>query len=271
MFKRVMSGAIGLPVMIAAVALGGWWLKAALIALSAVGQYELYKAFSGKINPGHWFGFAFGAAYISLTGWVTAPPAFTALICVFVALSLSSPVLFWGMVTPNDAACTVLGFFYIPVMFSTLLLTRGLNPLGSYAVWLVFIAAWGCDTGAYFTGITIGRHPLAPKLSPKKTVEGLIGGVALATLLAASYGGVISGASALAGFNVTLFCALAGFFGAILAQLGDLAASAIKRATGVKDFGSAIPGHGGVLDRFDSILFTAPAVYIVLILFQVGQ
>ena len=133
-------------------------------------------------------------------------------------------------------------------------------------VWLSFIAAFGCDTGAYFAGVTLGKHKLIPALSPKKTIEGSVGGILTATVLALLYGLWVQKSFVLEGVNVLLLCGLTGFFGSFLAQIGDLAASAMKRMTGIKDFGNLIPGHGGVLDRFDSVILTAPVVYYIMLL-----
>ncbi|HSH36827.1 phosphatidate cytidylyltransferase, partial [Schnuerera sp.] len=118
----------------------------------------------------------------------------------------------------------------------------------------IFIIAWGTDTFAYLTGSLFGKNKLCPKLSPKKTVEGSIGGIIgsiILTLIFVKYYGL---------FPIWKFFLLA-FLGSIIAQLGDLNASKIKRVTGIKDYGFIMPGHGGILDRFDSILFTAPFVY----------
>ena len=134
---------------------------------------------------------------------------------------------------------------------------------GLWHVWFVFIAAWGSDTGAYFVGRTIGKRKLAPKLSPKKTVEGAIGGIIIAAGLLVLYGFILNSQNI---FNLTttdyIALGIFGATGAVLGQAGDLFASSIKRRIGIKDYGKIIPGHGGVLDRFDSILFTAPATLI---------
>jgi len=134
-----------------------------------------------------------------------------------------------------------------------------------WLVWLIFIAAWGCDTGAYFVGRAIGKRKLAPVISPKKTVEGAIGGVVIAASLCVLYALILNH------FEIWLFdshyylwFAAFGAFGAVLGQAGDLSASAVKRKVGIKDYGNIMPGHGGVLDRFDSIIFVAP--YTVLFL-----
>ncbi len=129
---------------------------------------------------------------------------------------------------------------------------------------MIFICAWGNDTCAYCVGMLIGKHKMFPRLSPKKSVEGFIGGIAGAVLLGLIYGRIFG--THLISLSVPMRdCAIIAGVGALIAVVGDLAASAIKRDTGIKDYGRLIPGHGGILDRFDSILFTAPVVYILAV------
>ncbi len=123
------------------------------------------------------------------------------------------------------------------------------------------MSSWGNDTCAYFTGVFLGKHKMTPKLSPKKTYEGAIGGVVGATLLGFGYGFAISSKMSDVLVHPVYTFAIASFIGAFLSIFGDLAASAIKRNHDVKDYGKLIPGHGGIMDRFDSAIFTAPVVY----------
>ena len=134
---------------------------------------------------------------------------------------------------------------------------------GKYLVWLIFLSSWGCDTCAYCVGMLLGKHKLAPVLSPKKSIEGAVGGVVGAALLGLLYASLF-GHEMTDVANPHLACAAACGIAAVISQIGDLAASAIKRNHEVKDYGHLIPGHGGVLDRFDSMLFTAPAIYFAL-------
>ena len=166
------------------------------------------------------------------------------------------------------AAQVVAAFFavvYAPVMLSFIYQTRELH-YGVYIVWLILISSWGCDTCAYAVGMafgkTIGNHKIFPKLSPKKSLEGCIGGVAGAALLGALYGHFLV-ENIVKEQEITWIFALICGVGAIFSQIGDLAASAIKRNHNIKDYGKLIPGHGGIMDRFDSVIVTAPMIYFL--------
>lgn len=150
---------------------------------------------------------------------------------------------------------------YVVISFTALSLLRYIEH-GRFVFFLVFIAAWGCDTFAYLVGTLIGKHKLIPEISPKKTVEGAIGGIVATMLLFALYGFLV-GRYWGGGTQPRYFVLMAyGFVLAIVGQIGDLIASAIKREHGIKDYGNILPGHGGIMDRFDSIL----AVSTVLIM-----
>ena len=155
-----------------------------------------------------------------------------------------------------------MGFCYAGIMMSYIYQTRTL-PDGKYLVWLIFLASWGSDTCAYCTGMLIGRHKMTPILSPKKTIEGAAGGVLGAAFLGFLYASVFRKGFVLIS-NPGIACAISCAVGALISMIGDLTASGIKRDYQVKDYGHLIPGHGGILDRFDSVLFTAPAVYFAL-------
>ncbi len=160
-----------------------------------------------------------------------------------------------------DTASVMSSFFgliYIPFMFSFLYLIRE-GKYGITGILAVVICSWVCDTAAYFTGVSLGRHKLAPVLSPNKSVEGAVGGT-----VASIIGGVIL--ALLTGGTIWKFVILTGA-GSVASQFGDLFASGLKRSRGIKDFGDLIPGHGGVLDRFDSVIFAAPVVYYILMYF----
>ena len=150
-------------------------------------------------------------------------------------------------------AC-LFGMIYLAVMLGFIYLTRNLES-GKILVWLIFLSSWGSDTCAYCVGRLIGKHKMAPVLSPKKSVEGGIGGVVGAALLGGVYAAVFN--QQIIGYAI--ICGA----GALISMVGDLAASAVKRDKGIKDYGKLIPGHGGILDRFDSVIFTAPIIYFL--------
>lgn len=161
----------------------------------------------------------------------------------------------------EQIACCEFAFLYAPVMLSFVELTREASG-GEYLVWIILISSWGCDTCAYVVGMLIGKKKIFPVLSPKKSLEGCIGGVVGAALLGALYGLFVTGNDAREPGIFALICAM----GAVVSMMGDLAASAIKRNRGIKDYGKVIPGHGGVMDRFDSVIVTAPIVYLLTVL-----
>lgn len=167
-----------------------------------------------------------------------------------------------------QAEQVIAGFFafvYAPVMLSFIELTR-MHSVGIVTVWFILISSWGCDTCAYVVGKLIGRRKIFPVLSPKKSLEGCIGGVLGAALLGFLYGRLLVKLFPVTvdtfAWRAALICAV----GAVMSMVGDLAASAIKRNRGIKDYGKLIPGHGGILDRFDSVIVTAPMVYFMTLL-----
>jgi len=224
MKTRIITALVGLPIIIALVHFGGAYLLAVLVLLSVLGFVELFKAYAQDTKKSH-----------------------------------------------NKGLVAVFGLVYVFGLFACVFLVR--EFFGAAATWLIFIAAWGCDTGAYFVGKAFGKRKLAPRLSPNKTVAGAIGGIITAAVLCAAYVLILSHFQAVPSIypppqstlvrDMTFFAAY-GAIAAMLAMGGDLFASAIKRRTGIKDFGVIIPGHGGVLDRFDSILFVAPFALAVL-------
>jgi phosphatidate cytidylyltransferase len=163
-------------------------------------------------------------------------------------------------VNVNDAAVTVFGFLYVGLLLGCLYTIRSESIV---LAWIPFICAFGSDTCAYFVGTTLGKHKLTPVLSPHKSIEGAIGGVVGAAILCAIYCFAASSFKYTSFDNIIKF-AIMGAVGSVFAQIGDLAASSIKRYTGIKDYGKVMPGHGGVLDRFDSVLFTMPLVYVFM-------
>lgn len=153
----------------------------------------------------------------------------------------------------------------IPLFFS-LTISIFMRENGKFLILIPFIAAWLTDSGAYFSGKLFGRHKLAPDISPKKTIEGSIGGVVICILSFLLYGYILS--KIFGKQPDYMLIVLFAFVLSVISQIGDLSFSLIKREYNIKDFGIIFPGHGGILDRFDSVIFTTPAVYILLLFFD---
>ena len=261
---RILSSVIGLPILIFFVIYGGIPLQSVILLAGLIGMHEFYSAFHLKSKGVQYIAYFFAVIYmIWIDKIINMQNMFNVFVSLFLLILLIYTVLFHDKTNAEESMLSFFGFFYVMFLLSHVFLIR-YYTYGNVFIWLAFISAWGCDTGAYFTGVAIGKHKLIPTLSPKKTIEGAAGGVVTATLLALLYGWVIEKKIPLEQVNVFLLCGLTGVFGSILSQIGDLAASAMKRYTNIKDFGKLIPGHGGILDRFDSVLLTAPVVYYIM-------
>lgn len=274
MITRLLSAIALTPLLCYLVYLGNMPFKISVLIVSLIGLFEFYRAINKKILSINYLGFIFSIIYMMLLD-----TEFFYLIDIVMVLAILIFLIFmvvdYKNISINDISITFFSIFYIPVMFSAIYLIRDLEH-GFFMVWVPFICAWACDTGAYFVGKGIGKRKLAPNLSPKKTVEGAIGGVISSAIVCGIYGYLISPklnnlldiseVSHL--FNnknyLVVTFVIIGIIGSILAQFGDLTASAIKRKYDVKDYGKIIPGHGGILDRFDSIIFTGGTCYIIL-------
>ncbi|MCD8158963.1 MAG: phosphatidate cytidylyltransferase [Clostridiales bacterium] len=255
MLVRILTAVIGLPLLIFIVWLGGVPLALAVYAISVLGMYEFYKAVSGSLKPIHSVGFMMEALLVLslfLAEFSAPALAFEFLGLFFILLMFL--VFKHDKYTVVDAAVTVFGFLYIGALLSTIIVLR---QESIFYVWFAVIFAFASDTGAYFSGVTLGKHKLAPVLSPKKSIEGAVGGLIASALVTVIYG-LFAFKQSSADVLFIGYMAAFGGIGSVLAQLGDLTASSIKRKADIKDYGNIFPGHGGVLDRFDSVLFTAP-------------
>ena len=264
MFKeRLISGVIVLAIAVAAILLGGYVLFFFTAAISLIGLFEYYRAIGIEKNPTAIAGYCgWAVLYLLLfLGINGAPMMGMAAGTIFI---MSVYVFTFPRFKSTEIFSAIAGLAYVALLMSFLYQVRILGD-GLYITPLVFLSAWGNDTCAYCVGVKFGKHKMFPILSPKKSVEGFVGGIAGAAILGLIYG-VIFGKNlptlAMPAAGCILICAA----GALIAVVGDLAASAIKRDTEIKDYGKLIPGHGGILDRFDSILFTAPAVFILAVL-----
>lgn len=262
MAVRVISSIIGFPLLAVIVILGGIYLKIGILAVALIGLYEFYMAVSKEIKFIHITGFLMTIIYICFIDYKLGENL-RLIFYGFILLMLIILVVMHSKINILDVCITLFGFFYIPFMITNIYLIRNTN-LGQFNVWLAFICAWCCDTGAYFIGVNFGKHKITPVLSPNKTVEGALGGVISSGAGALIYGVVINKFFVASDINIAVIFGIIGLVGSVFAQFGDLAASSIKRYTKIKDYGKIIPGHGGILDRFDSVLFTAPIVYILV-------
>jgi len=264
MFRtRVLSGIIILALTITIVVLGGNILFASLFFISLIGMMELYRI--ERINkklPGI-LGYIAGATFYFLI-YFNLQQYQTMLFIIFLMFLMFAYVFGFPKFSTEQIAVAFLGLFYVSIMLSYIYQVRMLDN-GELIVWLIFIGAWGSDTCAYAVGVLFGKHKIVPKLSPKKSLEGCIGGVVGAAFIGVIYAAIFH--NRLVGVtNPELLFGIIGAASSIISQIGDLAASAIKRNHEIKDYGTLIPGHGGILDRFDSIIFTAPMVYYLAVM-----
>ena len=279
MFKRVMVAVVGLPLLI--VILGwapSWATMLLLAAMCAIGAWELMHAAAGEKGRPLIPLTVIAAALVPVCVYLEesiANAALTALpVLPFVGLlgAVFLFVIFALAIRRYDEergipfasiTCAVFAGLVFPLMLSCLLRLRMMPATGMLNVFLPLAISFGSDTFALFAGMLCGRHKLAPKVSPKKTVEGAVGGLiggmfGMAVMM--FVGGAVISDAYLGPQEVVLF----GIIGSVISQIGDLSFSVIKREFGVKDYGNLLPGHGGILDRFDSVTFAAPAVWLVL-------
>lgn len=263
---RVLVALVGIPLLVAVVFAGGWWLAGLVAVVCALGAGELYRMAATKgMRPVRSVGIAAAAAIplVIASGRLDAIAVIVALTCgITLAVQLSRGI--GGAL--GAVATTLLGALYPAVLLGWIVALRQWQMHaasdGAWLVLLVMSGIWLCDTAAYFAGRRFGRHRLAPQISPKKTWEGAIAGFVAAVV----WCGVLA-PNVLAGGSSWLGIAIGAIVGTV-GQIGDLAESLLKRDAGIKDSSTIIPGHGGVLDRFDSLTATVPAVYGLLVLLR---
>lgn len=235
---------------------GPFWFTLFTALIAAVALYEYYHmSLAGKRLPERLLAIGFGALLV---------PLFASQQAYALQAGLVFVVLFFGLIflwrfgdlqqVVQQLALLLFGFFYVPLLLGHLVLLRGL-PFGREWIYLVLLIVMASDTGAYFSGITLGRHKLYPAISPNKSVEGAVGG-----LLGALVGAFVARATFFPALDAG-DCLLLGLGLGAMSQLGDLFESMLKRACGVKDSGVLFPGHGGILDRLDSLLFAFPLAF----------
>ena len=266
MKTRILSGFIMLPLLVFII-LRGWVLYAGCFALTLLAVYEFFRGFKElNIKPSYPIAVGstillYGLGMISYLDTDNVVFSSTFVFMIWIFATVLACLLYLFKIEERkleDAMATMVGIFYV-VFFCYHLAMLGMIPVLGIAVWLVVITAFGTDICAYFAGVTMGKHKLCPIISPKKTWEGAIGGVLGSMILCLIFGLIFMK-------DAIVLCLIIGFLGSIISMFGDLTASIFKRKMGIKDYGNLIPGHGGIMDRFDSILFTAPLVYYVVVI-----
>lgn len=255
---RFRSSVILMAVATTTLILGGNYLFVTILAISLIGLMELYRAIDMHKTILAMTGYA-TCIIFELLIWSSRENYNILLLNTFLVILMVIYVIAYPKYKITQVAMIFFGLFYVAVMLSFVYKVRMQND-GAFLVWLIFIGAWGSDTCAYCVGMLFGKHKFLPKLSPKKSLEGCIGGVIGAAILGFLYASIFK-SSIMDVKNPQIAYAIICGASSVISQLGDLAASAIKRENDIKDYGTLIPGHGGILDRFDSIIFVAPIVY----------
>ena len=261
MFSRVLVAAILLPLVIGLVYLGGWWLFGLALVGGLLALHELY-AMVRDLRPlvlGGYLGFALTLLGLQLGGleWMLGGLLST-FVFAFVVYGLGGV----RQSATTSFGVTLLGVAWVGAGIGCLLLIRDIPEFGFWAVMAVLFTVFAADTGAFFVGRTFGRHSLAPAISPKKSWEGFVGGVLAAVGMA-----FVILYKDRADFLSIPESLLLGLVIALAAVLGDLFESAVKRDLEVKDSGRVLGGHGGMLDRLDSLLWAGPAAYFTILAF----
>ena len=270
MVKRIITSVVALAVFVGILFLPPIYFTVALAAVILFMLYECYSATKADVGM-KTIGFISAVILMSsiyfckAIEWDTFAWATASIGIIFIiALHMITVVAKHGKRNYKDILSNGFLTMYIVISMGCVWLTK--ETFDTATMLLTFICAWSCDTFAYFTGRFLGKHKLIPHVSPNKTIEGSVGGVVGAMVICIVYLLIVKNVfdtNMLQWSNVVVEGAVYGLVGGALSQLGDLIASAIKRDTGIKDFGWIFPGHGGFMDRFDSVMFIAPIMYIL--------
>ncbi len=264
-FIRLLSGAVLLGAAVLLCFFGNIWLLLITGLLSLIGNYELLRVFRMEKSPLGIVVYLTTIGYYALLHFGWQDWSIAMILPLMLLALLTIYVIRYPKDTIDSVTKALFSFLYVSVLLSFVYQTRCLNQ-GQWLVWLIIIGSWGSDTCAYCVGMLIGKHHLS-ELSPKKTIEGCIGGVLGAGIIAYIFAFFFPLHDAYTVIrHPHLVFPIVAVVCAFVSQVGDLAASAIKRNYEMKDYGTVIPGHGGVLDRFDSVIFVAPFVYYLLFL-----
>lgn len=271
MLKRTISTIVGIGILAFVMLQKNQFVfNIAVAIISIMALWEFYSAVKRKnFKPISWLGYLSVIPLLTI-GYIAKD---TLVMIIALMLPLILFIAYCVSILTNikynvsDIAVTLMGVIYITYLFSFISYTK-VMPNGEYLVWFIFGGAWLTDTFAYLVGMAIGKHKFS-QISPKKSIEGCIGGMLGATAFYLVYAWYLN--SHVAGMDINyIFVGIMGLAVSVIAQIGDFAASSIKRYCEIKDYGEIMPGHGGILDRFDSILLIAPFVYACLSFFNMG-
>lgn len=263
MFKeRLISGIILVLIAVVTLYFGGLVTFGVVLAISLMGQFEFLRAFEQEKKHLSYISYALTIGYYMVL--IFCPEYSLAYMVLTIMIIMGCYVFTFPRYDSKDILAYVFSFAYVVLFLSYIYQIRMLKD-GGFLIVLVFLASWGSDTLAYCAGRLLGKHKMTPVLSPKKTIEGAAGGIIGAALLGFLYACIVKGNMNVV-YNPMILFPVICFFGAFLSIIGDLAASAIKRNQDIKDYSHLIPGHGGILDRFDSIMFTAPIVFYLAVI-----
>lgn len=274
MKQRILVAVVGVPLLLLVLVWAPDWATMALVMLlSVIGAHELMHALCGAEKARRWWGLAGTMSVFAVISVAWSDEKYRVwglaltgklLLAAFIVLAFVCMVVEYGKdnaLTFTDMSAVFAAGLAVPLALSCLLRLR-MMPYGGGMVLIPLVAAFCSDSAALFTGMACGKHKLAPQVSPKKTVEGAIGGL-VGGMVGMVIFRIVFFFCTVHSLNI-LWCMLLGLVGAAMGQLGDLSFSAIKRQCGIKDYGRLLPGHGGVLDRFDSVIFAAPVIWLIV-------
>lgn len=265
MKTRIISGLVMVPLLLV-LYFGGIALWAAALIIAVMGVHEFCNGWNNiDVHPSKMICYV-----MAVVLFLTAIPSLSSdvpryyenmmMIAIWLFMVVAAGLIYGWKITergPYDSVATVTALVYIP-FFAYHMVLIDMTEYKMF-IWIVVIAAFGSDIFAYFTGYFLGKHKMAPNLSPKKTIEGAVGGLVGSSLFSWLFGFIFMR-------EMALVCLVLGLVGGAAGMAGDLTASAFKRKMGIKDYGHLIPGHGGIMDRFDSVIFVAPVVYYAICL-----
>ncbi len=260
MKTRIITALLAVPLLVLLLLFGSTALLALTVtAVALMGVYEFYNAVGLKDKTALCvLGYVGVVAVIVFK--VYLPHLFSAAFSVWFLVLFAVFLKLHKDIKTTDAALTIFSLAYIPYLLSYIMLVHKLE-YGKFLIWFIVVGAFVTDSLAYFTGVFLGKHKLCPEISPKKTIEGAVGGLG-GTAVVFVLMGYFYNSLANADFNLIKLL-FAGLITAAISQTGDLAASVIKREYKIKDYGNLLPGHGGILDRCDSLIFVAPVIYFI--------